>query len=230
MVLIVASRVDASAPRLASALHECPARVLTPLDLSRPGWRVFSGRPGSDIGIVDGEAVESRRVEGVVCLLPRVFPRELVHIEAEDRAYVAEEMTAFLIFWLSTLACPKMNAPTAGCLSGPLWSQVHWLAAAASAGLPITPHRRSTQSSDRSSSEFRRTVTVVGPRTIGDDDGDLRRYARLLASWAGMHLLSVHFTETPDGPRFSGVDPFPELATPAALEGVLAFFDEGLRA
>ena len=227
MILIVASRVDDIAQRLSTEPLRDSAQLLTPRDLSAPGWRVSTASARSSICIAGGHKLEARAISGVVCLLPCVFPQELVHIEPEDRAYVAAEMTAFLIFWLSSLKCPKLNPPTAGCLSGPRWPRERWLAAAAAAGLPVKPIRRSTRPVPNPDKPLEEcvTVTVAGRTFLGHDEPELRRHARALASAAGVDLLGVHFAEGVAGYRFDGADTFPDLSQGGATDAILDFFN-----
>jgi hypothetical protein len=231
VILVVASRVDDVAQRLVAELPENSAELLTCLDLSLPGWRVGAEAASDSICIAGGRKLEPRTISGVVCLLPYIFEQELVHIEPEDRAYVASEMTAFLLFWLDTLTCPKLNAPTAACLSGPHWAPERWRMAAASAGLAVKPIRRSTRLTARSdpSPERRITVIVVGGHSLGQDDQELRRQARSLASAVGVDLLSVHFAEHKGTPHFLGADVFPDLSQPGAAEAIWDFFSGGRR-
>ena len=229
MILIVASRVDEVAQRLLAELPQNSAQLLTPHDLSLPGWRV-SGRTAADSTcMAGGGKLESRAISGLVCLLPCIFERELVQIEPEDRAYVATEMTAFLIFWLSTLTCPKLNPPTPGCMSGPYWQTERWLFEAASVGLPIKKMGRSTHGilSQCQSPEDCTTVTVVGRQCLGDIDPDLRRQARALASAVNVDLLEVSFTRDNAIFCISGANPFPELSQPGTAEAIWDFFGRG---
>jgi hypothetical protein len=232
VILIVASRADDGAGRLSMELPRGSSVILTPLDLSRPGWRV-NGRETSDsIAVAGGRTLESRGITGVVCLLPRVFAKELGHIKAEDRAYVADEMTAFLVFWLSSLDCPKLNSPTPGCLSGPIWSRERWLLEAASAGLPVTTLRRSTRAAADAecSSERHVTVTVTGRSCLGHEDPQLRERARRLASAAGVDLLSVQFRTDDTVGGFAGADQFPDVSQPGVAEAIWDFFQDAGRA
>ncbi len=246
MLLVVASRVDEVARRLAS---EFPgeAALLTSVDLSQPGWALRPGTAADSTFVAGGCKHESGVVTGVVCLLPCIFERELVDIHRDDRSYVAAEMTAFLIYWLSSLDCPKLNPPTAGCLSGPIWRPEHWVVTAAAAGLPVEPLRRSTwdeedgggrtgsgaegsasggvAGSDKEPDLERATVTVVGRQCLGHADDELQRQAQTLASAAEVGLLDVDFVRAGGGFRFCGADPFPDLSQAGAFEAVAEFFD-----
>ena len=227
MILVVASQVDDVASRLVSEFPRGSAELLTCLDLSLPGWHVSCEAPSQSVCIAGGQKFNAESITGVICLLPCVFEQELVHIQPEDRAFVAAEMTAFLSFWLSSLSCPKLNPSTPGCLSGPGWRAERWLAAAASAGLPVSPLRRSTRPDswlgDAAASSV--NVTVVGRRCLGHDDPQLRFWARSLATQAGLDLLRVDFTDRNGGYYFSGASTFPTLTEPLATEAMLDYFN-----
>lgn len=161
-------------------------------------------------------------IAGVLVRLPCVYAHELLHITPADRDYVAAEMTAFLLSWLSTLTCPVLNHPTSTCLGGPYWRSEQWTYAAACAGIPVTSTSRrvclaappvSVTSEmvqfDPAPGNLR--VTVVGDQCVGNADGTLRRYARYLAEAADVGLLTVRFIDDSLGLRFADANPWPPL-------------------
>lgn len=178
-------------------------------------------------------------IAGVLVRLPCVYSHELLHITPADRDYVAAEMTAFLLSWLSTLACPVLNYPTPTCLGGPYWRPEQWTYAAACAGIPVTSTRRQVYLSasltsvasemvqfDPAASNL--CVTVIGDRCVGNADGTLRRYARHLAEAAGVGLLTVRFIDDSLGLRFADANPWPTLDD-AVGEAVLAHMGKRTR-
>jgi hypothetical protein len=193
MIIIVANRWDKTPRSVASDWAPCPVAVLTPQDLSVGGWR--QRLSGSDRGTVvaEGQLVPEAEISSVLTLLPCVFEAELGEIAPEDRRYVAAEMTAFLLSWLSRLDCTVLNRPTPTCLSGPYWRREKWVHAAAQAGIPVHPARRQAVPSG-SSAEAENLlgsaiVTVIGERVIGEVDSALRRQARCLAVLAGVEYV-----------------------------------------
>jgi len=101
------------------------------------GWRQSLGGVDGDAAVVEGKRVPQKEITGVLTRLPCVFEQELVDITPDDRRYVAAEMTAFLLFWLSRLKCPVLNRPTPTCLSGPYWRREKWIHVAARVGIPV---------------------------------------------------------------------------------------------
>jgi hypothetical protein len=232
MIVILASRWDQTAG--AFAAHCAAARsvgILTCRDLCTSGWRQRLGGGMSDTVVCDAAVAQrrvmpQREITGVLTRLRYVAADELVEISAQDRDYVAAEMTAFLLFWLSRLTCPVLNRPTPMCLSGPNWRAEQWVHAAAHAGIPVKPLRRNTSSESHAATPVpvaSRSVTVIGERTFGEADPHLRQQARRLAELAGVALLSVHFSSAERGARFLGADAFPALDDDALRDAALDY-------
>ena len=116
MILILASRWDTTAHDIAAAWADRPVSIMTARDLSRAGWclslgvRDAAARRGC--AMLEGQPIPGEELQCVLTRLPWVTEMELPEIVAPDRAYVAAEMSAFLLFWLSGLACPVLNKPT----------------------------------------------------------------------------------------------------------------------
>ena len=109
--LVFASRVDTAAKNFAAAAGS-NVRLMTPADLSQPGWRFRLGDAAGSTAVLGGEPVPASAIAGVLTRLPSVTDHDLTHIAPSDRAYVAAEMTAFLLAWLTALKCPLVNRPT----------------------------------------------------------------------------------------------------------------------
>lgn len=232
MIVIVANQWDQIPKSVASRWAALGVGVLTPQDLSVAGWHQSSGSMDGDTAIVEGELVPQKEVTGVLTLLPCVFEEELVDIALPDRRYVAAEMTAFLLFWLSRLQCPVLNRPTPTCLSGPYWRREKWVHVAAQAGIPVQPvHRRAAPTGSSTEGEFLpgpATVTVIGGRVFGEAEPALRRQAQCLADLAGVDLLAVQFSSPERGARFVSADIFPKLSEERLADAVLEYLQGGL--
>lgn len=215
MLVVLASSRDRIAAQIVACWGADRARLLTCRDLSRSGWRYRPGAAGRSVAVIGGQRVRAAEIGGVLVRLPYIAVDELSHIVPGDRSYVAQEMTAFLTAWLAELRCPVVNRPTAECLSGPGWSPEQWLHVAAGVGMSVAggTARRSQV-----------CVTVVGRRTFGSAPDGAADQARQLAAAAGMQLLDVHFANTPAGPRFVGVDPWPDVARPEVADALLQCF------
>jgi hypothetical protein len=230
VLVIVASRYDGVAMSLADrwAVHE--AALLTCEDLSTAGWRHPVGAAGDSTAVVGGRVVAVEEITGVLTRRPYIVEQELGHIVPDDRAYVASEMMAFLLSWLSSLECPVLNRPTPSGLSGPNWWPERWTHAAAQAGLPVRPARRRAALSDdapAAADPAPVTVTVVGERCIGSVDAALAAQARRFSRAVGVDLLAVHFSGPEPGVDFLGANLWPDVSEPEIADAILEYLSQG---
>jgi len=178
----VASRHDRVAQAVVRAWSRQGAALLGAEDLLAPGWVVRPGHGERDVAVVAGERVPVRRIRAVLTRRPAVVVEELGAIRSEDRAYVAAEINAFLVAWLSGLPCRVFNRPTPTSLCGPGWTTLQWQAAAARAGLPFEPAPTTPT----------RTLVVCGSQVLGTRSPSWRARALALAREAGVDLLELH--------------------------------------
>lgn len=222
MLVIIAARHDPLAQALVTQWSAYGASLLTCTDLSTRGWRYELNAPARSTAVIGGQIVETQAITGVLTRLPYVFEQELTGIIREARSYVAAEMTAFLLSWLSNLPCPVLNQPTPGCLAGPAFRQEQWRQLAASLGIPVHSLRRS--SSIKTPPEVDSVaVTVVGAHCFGAVDPNLARQARCLADAARVDLLTVHFAHAEAGASFIKADLWPDPTADGVQEAILAY-------
>lgn len=236
MLLILASRFDNDAARLAQRWQDQDARVLTCQALSRRGWRFDPTRPQHGSLVLDEEPVAVDRLHGMLCLLPAVYPGELPHIEPGDREYVAAEMTAFLVAWITSLPCPVLGRPTPLSLTGPPLRQEQWLREAARAGLPVRPRVRRLPAPGRQPAgtmanpvdEVPATeVALVAGRPVpAPADPPLPpAMTTALAAMAcavGATLLTAHFERAVSDVRFIGATTSVDVQRPEIADAMLA--------
>lgn len=224
-VLILASRVDDGARLLAERWSGHGARLLTPEDVASPGWTFEVDSPERSVAVVTGQCVGAGEIGGVLIRLPAVYEAELRWIQPDDRQYVATEMNAFLIAWLSALPCPVLNRPTATGLMGPGWRGEQWVHAAAVAGLRVVPATRAVHPisvmTQPPTPSFT-TVTVVGEQCFGAEDEESADLARALARLGGVATLRAHLMKMAEGPAIAGADSWLDIADPAVADAVLA--------
>ena len=139
-------------------------------------------------------------------------------MDSSHRKYVAAELNAFLLAWLSAQSCPVLNRPTASCLSGPNWQPEQWVQLAAGLGIPAQTHRSIPVRSYGSPSGDTVEVISVGECCFGTDDPTLRCRTLKLAHAAKVDLLSIRYSAE-DG-RFIVANIWPPLKDPAVLEAV----------
>jgi hypothetical protein len=186
--------------------------------------------------VVDGEVIPVCSISGVLVRLAAVTEPELPMIVAEDRTYAAREMTAFLVYWLSSLPCPVLNRPAASGLCGPGWRSERWVLTAARLGLPVSPRRHQTPAfgSEPASAvaagipsgpgDSLVTATLIGDRCVGVEDEVVADRARMLASAAGVGLLSARFRGHGAESVFLDAYPWVDLNDPQTAGAIGDYF------
>ncbi len=231
MIVIAANRWDQTPRSLASHWAPHDVAILTAQDLSVAGWHQRLSTSDDGTAVAELKPVPQNEIKGVLTLLPCIFEEELGDIVPEDRGYVAAEMTAFLLVWLSRLKCPVLNRPTPTCLSGPYWRREKWVFVAAQAGIPAEPVRRHSAASgcaaEGESLPVGATVTVIGNRVVGAGEPALQQQALRLARLAGVQLLAVHFSSAERGAHFVGASVFPNLSDDAVADAVFEYLRRG---
>jgi hypothetical protein len=187
-----------------------------------PGWR-YETHDGLGMAVIGGQAVSLEDISGVITCLPAVSELELLHIASVDRAYVAAEMTAFLLAWLTELQCPVINRPSPVCLTGPFWRREQWVSVAHAVGLPVLPvcRRVSLAQSAERCPPAGVEVTAIGGRTIGNAHPDVLMRVRALAEAAGVDVLTVRLTDPGPNGAFIGADPTPDLTSEDKADRIL---------
>ncbi len=234
MIVLLASCWDSCARALAERWSG-RADLLTPADLSAPGWVQHLRDPAADTAVISGRRVSQREITGVLPLVSCVFEEELTSIVVEDRAYVAAEMTSFLLCWLNRLPCLVLNRPVPPCLSGPFWRPERWIQLAAQTGVPVQASRRlatSLQSMKQPelSPPGAIAVTVIGQKTFGEAHSALHGHALAVASRAGADVLEVQFSHGERNAFFQAAHTLPDLSSPQLADAVLALLEGAAQA
>jgi hypothetical protein len=224
VIVVLASRHDRVAASLVARWGPKNAALLTPVDLSTCGWRHYAHEPHSGISVIDGRPIPNDEIAGVLTRLAGITEHDLDHVEVEDRAYVASEMNAFLVAWLSALGNRVLNQASPNCLCGPGWRMERWVRVAANLGIPVAPVHRDSMRDCAAPAAEGVTVTVIGERTFGAVDSSLADQALRLTSAAGVALLDVRFNGPTPGSRFLGVDLCPDLSRAELADAVLDYF------
>lgn len=228
MIIVIASCYDEGARTVAARWGTDRAAVLTCADLSVPGWRHYSAAAGTSVAVVSGRAVPVEDITGVVTCLPSVSELELLHILPAERAYVASEMTAFLLSWLSALTCPVVNRPSPVCLCGPFWRPEQWAHAASRAGMRVQPVSRRVALTAEATPAVAEsiTVTVVGERCFGQADPAVMAGVRRLAKAANVDMLAVRVSGPEPGATFLAANLCPDLTCGETADAVLEYLQE----
>jgi hypothetical protein len=224
MIFVIASRYDNAALQLPRSWSREHFVVSTPADLSCSGWRYCMTSPETSTAVVSGRVVSCSEITGVLTRLVCIHEWDLPHIIPEDRGYVAAEMNAFLLFWLSTIRCPVLNRPSAGNLCGPNWSSEQWVQAANKLGIASLPARRCIppplNAEEEKLENHTIKVVVVGSQVFGCPDEILKKAAKKLAVAADVGLLGINFSVHKNEYYFLGANSYPDLSIDGVAEAV----------
>jgi hypothetical protein len=230
VIVVVGSRHDEAAREIVSRWAAHDAALLSCEDLSAAGWRHLLFDPSRSRAVVSGRVVPERDIRGVIVRRPWILEQELVHIAADDREYVAAEMNAFLVSWLSHLSCRVLNRPAGASLCGPNWRRQQWALAAGMAGMIVGPMRWEVPVADRPGADLGTIestkptrLVVLGDQCIGAYDEGIGQAARRLALIAGTDLLSVELSNGGTAARFLDANPMPGIGEPAVADAVLGY-------
>ena len=218
MIVVVASIHDARALRIVAEWGSKSAAVLSAEDLCMPGWVFRVPIDPHTTAVIGGQKIPGERISGILTLRPCIFPEELQDTQAAHRTYVAAELNAFLLAWLTAQSSRVVNRPTACCLAGPNWRPEQWTQAAARLDIPARTWRHIPSHNCIPNDGETLEVITVGEQCFGCGDSGLREKSLKLAQAAGVELLSVRFSV--DRTRFVSASAWPSLTDPAVLEAV----------
>ena len=228
MLVILASIYDKSVEHLVELWDPHDVSVLTCKEISMAGWRHYLTDSALSTSVINGKKINNEQIDGVLTRLPYVTETEVPHIVNHDRSYVAAEMMAFLVSWLSRLKCPVLNKPTPQCLLGPNWSQEQWVYTGAKIGMPVrSVYRHSHQSNmiHHPVGEVQRvTVYVIGDRCYGALNNEMAEQSFCLARGAGVDMLSVHFAASEKEFLFIDANLWFQVDTEHISNGILDYF------
>ncbi len=175
--------------------------------------------------MASGESIPTGAIHGVVNRIPGITAEDLLHVAEPDREYVAAEMGAFLLAWLTRLPCPVVNRPAANALMGAAHAPEGWAALAARAGLRLPWTRQSYPRPVAAWPAEAALVSVLGERTFGDVAPALAEQACRLAARAGVELLAVAFDGAGPDAAFVGAHLWPDVSQPDLAEALLKRFE-----
>lgn len=229
MIFILARESDEAAKELTQRWSNAGARLLAPYALSMPGWRHRVSSASDSSVMLEGIAVKIADIRGVLVRLPGIANSDLPHIIAADRSYVAMEMTAFLLAWLTSLPCPVLNRPTPSCLAGPCLRTEQWIWLAAGVGVPVADVFRTSKGYAPATHDlgFATAVTVVGETCMGALSPLQAEYAHRIARAVNVNLLEVSFIGAKEDPLFIGANIYVNLSDVTVADAVLALFQSG---
>ena len=230
-MIVIVGRVGDEVPEsLVDQWRGRDAALLSPGDLSQPGWRhvPFSASDAGDgQAVVAGEEVAVSDIEAVVSTIDTITTADLRQIVREDRAYVAAEMRAFLLAWLTTIRCPVLDPPTPLSLAGCGWRPEHWALVAAAFGIPTETVVEPVDEGAGARDDGGFTVSQVGEDVADAPSAAVAGWVRQLTAAAGMRTLQAEFRDvTP--PRLVSAHVVPDFRRAGLAAAALAVLD-GMR-
>jgi hypothetical protein len=233
LILIVSNVAHESAKDLAGLFPTGAASVITASDLNQSFRAAVSvgAFPASRITI-DGKTTPASRIAGVVSTISHFLPQEFYYIEPADRLYVCAEVSAFFIYFLSELRCPKLNPPSTKTISGLGLHPIGWLRAAQAHGVPVWPlhlrNERALEVADSAGLAFARVTLVGGCPVEGDAPERLVDHMRVLARVFAMPYLRGVFAARPgEDHRLTQLHSVPDVSDPLCRRAMARFFDRG---
>jgi hypothetical protein len=235
MILVLASIVDEAAVAFARELaNVASASVLTCRDLAEE--RTVLRHPDFHASSLSVGAAEFpvARIDGVINLLPVVFPDELFFYPPEERQYQASEFHALLTFLLSALSCPVLNRPTPSALCGPYANFMGWHHLASRMGIAVSPMRLDTDdlaqpfTARRAGSGFE--VSCLGERLICASGTAADQNTVALARRAKVEYLRATYENREQGlPRLVSASAVPDIRSAATRRALVNFFERSPR-
>jgi hypothetical protein len=230
-IIVLASHNNQPVQNLVKSWGE-KACLLTPQHLSQKGWYFNSNNCQAGEWVMNEQIFPNAEIDAVLTYIPRVFTFDLPQIVESDRPYVAQEMTAFLLAWLTQLSCPVVNQPTPSCLMGKNWRWHHWLYLATKLGIGIKQTAIDTQIPQKwsdyraSALETALKITVIGDYLIGSNNDILLNQARQIAQTANTEILTVYFTSDKNDAQFLGADLGIDLENELVINHLDQFFQQ----
>lgn len=213
-ILILASNKDSSNEVFLLQAGGCDVNIISPQQLSQAGW-LYRHKNDVTANYVNGsETTPADEIDGVIVRLAAVSPDDLPHIVEADRSYLATEMTAFLLAWLSSLKCPMLNRPTPCCLSGPYLHQAQLIYLVARLGIPVSPCKTIIKpgfESGQQDTNATSRVVIVGEHHLGQVHPRLLSYAKTIARALDVEFVAVDFNGQDEDAEFTGISLWPEI-------------------
>ena len=244
MFLILCSSSDvpalwASHGLQAMGLH--PISLVTPEILSsaiKLEHRVGNDGASISFKFMDGYGISDHNIRGVLNRLPGP-PQGLINRFAlADRDYALQEMTAFYLSWLNSLACPMLNRPTPQGLAGRWFHTSELVMLAHQSGLATPIYRQS--GSDGAEAGYKplappqariERVIVLEDEVFGaHPPTPVREGCSKLAKLCRTRLLGIDFFITSGGLwTFSHATPLPDFQVGGTklLERLTQIFQSG---
>jgi hypothetical protein len=229
LFLVLSNVANEAAQHLVEMFPPGAASLVTASDLHRSFKAAVRLADFSGAALtIGGVKTSPREIRGVVSSIAYFLPQEFYYVEPADRDYVCAETSAFFIYFLSQLGCPKLNPPMTKTLCGSGMHRIEWMRAARDLGVPLQPVRLQDGRAlydDAANPRPRVRATCIGGAIVEGGVPDLVRERTFTLSRAfAMPYLSADFTSSADGEYLlAELWSVPDLRVPANREAIVRF-------
>jgi hypothetical protein len=190
MIVVVGSRHDSVATDLVASWPR--AALCSAEDIVSLGWVWPHRQLSSRTWIVNTKQVRDEDVTGVFIRRPTVYAEELATTHPADRAFLASEVHAFLMFVLATTSARVVNPVCNGAFGEEALRPERWSAVASEIGISVRPLRVTSEPQRRTRYRIYE-VEVVGGEVFGDAPARVLDGARRLADALGLEWSVLLF-------------------------------------
>ena len=229
MFLVLSNVANEAAQHLVDMFPPGAASLVTASDLHRSFKAAVRLADFSAATLtIEGVKLPVREIRGVVSSIAYFLPQEFYYVEPADRDYVCAETTAFFIYFLSQLDCPKLNPPTTKALCGLGMHRIEWMRAARARGIPLQPVRLQdgrTLYDDAANERPRVRATCIGDAIVeGTVPEVVRDRTRALSRAFSMPYLCAEFTSSGnDAYLLADLWSVPDIRVPVNRDAIVRF-------
>jgi hypothetical protein len=229
LILVISNIADEAAPVLVDMFPPGTASLVTASGLHDSFKAAIALDDfGSAELTINKLRIPAREILGVVTMVPYFLSQEFYHVAQADREYVCAEVNAFFIFFLSRLACKKINPPSRRTLTGLGVHKIEWSETLCKMGVPLWPFGLKNGMAATSETEPAHHInsTMIGDVFLGDDPPEkVATGMRQIAQVFALPYVSCSFF-SPDKEDFflAELRSVVDISTPGNREAVVRYF------
>jgi hypothetical protein len=195
MIVVISSIYDDSAKQFVkNYVVDENIKLLTAKDLASEGWSCgFAQTDTKQSFCIENQIFYEEEISFILTLLPSITPNELPFIKEEDRAYVAQEMHAFLLGWLFKLKDKVINKPTPSSLIGIFWKQSTWLLKISKFEFDVKKSHFDTIIPYQIIATSYLKIYVVGENIFGIDDKNIQQNILQFTKKYNIKFLTIEY-------------------------------------
>ncbi len=234
MILVISNVANDSAAALVEAFEPGAAALVTASDIHNSFHAAIAVDDFASSRLkVAGRQFSMNEITGVVTTIAYFVPQEFYYVEPSDRDYVCAEVSAFFIYLLSQLGCPKINPPSVKTLSGLGMHHVEWMKAAHRLGVPVCPaHFKNGRPVVPAARDGAHSVraTIIGDSIVEQSvPQKVCEYLRDLSQAFAMPYLCGDFASPqPDEYLLAGLWSVPDITIPANRDRIVQLMNKAI--